>query len=124
MKVVILAAAQGGLLDTDTPRPLLQLGGRAIIDYVLEWAGALAAPEDIIIVVGQRRQDVMEHLGSTYRYVVQQEQLGTGHALQQAGALLADYDGELLVLYGDTPLFRLSSLRGHWSICIGNAMLA
>jgi len=112
MKVVILAAAQGGLLDTDTPRPLLQLGGRAIIDYVLEWAGALAAPEDIIIVVGQRRQDVMEHLGSTYRYVVQQEQLGTGHALQQAGALLADYDGELLVLYGDTPLFRLSSLRG------------
>lgn len=112
MKVVILAAAQGSLLDTETPRPLLQLGGRAIIDYVMEWARAFAAPEEIIVVVGQRREDVMAHLGANYRYVVQQQQLGTGHALRQAAGLLADYDGELLVLYGDTPLFRLSSLRG------------
>jgi len=112
MKVVILAAAQGGLPDSETPRPLLMLGGRAIIDYVVEWATALAAPEDVIVVVGQRRADVIAHLGPQYHYVLQEQQLGTGHALLQVGPLLEHYDGELLVLYGDTPLFRLSSLRG------------
>jgi phosphomannomutase/GTP:adenosylcobinamide-phosphate guanylyltransferase len=112
LQVVILAAAQGALLDAATPRPLLQLGGRAIIDYVVEWARALTAPEYITVVVGQRRDDVIAHLGPDLRYVVQEEQLGTGHALQQAWPLLSEYEGDLLVLYGDTPLFRLSSLRG------------
>ncbi|MEN6478433.1 MAG: NTP transferase domain-containing protein [Anaerolineales bacterium] len=112
LKVVILAAAQGNLLDTDTPRPLLQLGGRAIIDYVVDWARAFAAPADILVVVGQRRDDVIAHLGPEYPYVAQEQQLGTGHALLQTRPLLAGYDGDLLVLYGDTPLFRLSSLRG------------
>ena len=112
LQVVILAAAQGALLDAATPRPLLKLGGRAIIDYVLEWARALTAPDCITVVVGQRREDVIAHLGPDLRYVVQEGQLGTGHALQQAWPLLSGYEGDLLVLYGDTPLFRLSSLRG------------
>ncbi|MBC8446401.1 MAG: glucosamine-1-phosphate N-acetyltransferase, partial [Chloroflexi bacterium] len=55
---------------------------------------------------------VQEHLGPAYHYVVQEEQLGTGHAVLQAQPHLQDYDGDLLILYGDTPLFRAASIRG------------
>jgi phosphomannomutase len=63
-------------------------------------------------VVGYRRGQVQAHLGSDYDYVVQEEQLGTAHAVLQAKPLLGDFGGDLLILYGDTPLFRAASIRG------------
>jgi len=112
LKVVILAAAQGECSCIEYPRALQRLGDRAIIDHVLELAHHFASPEDIYIIVGYRHQAIEEYLGPDYTYVLQQEPLGTGHAVLQMQPLLQDYDGELLILYGDTPLFRLSSLRG------------
>jgi alpha-D-glucose phosphate-specific phosphoglucomutase len=52
------------------------------------------------------------HLGNRYTYICQEEQLGTGHAVLQLKPLLADFHGDLFIIYGDTPLFRLDSIRG------------
>jgi len=112
LKVLVLAAAQAPRCGVEYPRALQMLGGRAIIDYVMDLAGCFAAPEDIHVIVGYRHRAVEEHLGPRYRYVLQEDVLGTGHAVLMARPLLAEYDGDLLILYGDTPLFRLSSLRG------------
>ncbi len=112
LKVVILAAAQGSYLSADSPRALQPLGNRVIIDYVLEMAQRFAAPSDIYIIVGYQREAIERHLGAAYHYVIQDEALGTGHAVLQMQPYLQGYDDDLLVLYGDTPLFRLSSLRG------------
>ncbi|MCD6518473.1 MAG: NTP transferase domain-containing protein [Anaerolineae bacterium] len=119
IKVVVLAAGQGAQSPFGQPRALQKLGDRAIIDYVLEWARHFARPEDTYIVVDPSHEALKEHLGDApYHLVLQEEALGTGHAVQQVQPLLADYSGDLFILYGDTPLFRLSSLRGmllrHW----------
>jgi len=112
LKVVILAAAQGERPGVEYPRVLQRLGDKPIINHVVDLAQQVAAPEDIHIIVGYRAKAVREHLGPTYHYVLQEQALGTGHAVAQVAPLLQDYDGHLLILYGDTPLFRLSSLRG------------
>ncbi|MFH1085894.1 MAG: NTP transferase domain-containing protein [Chloroflexota bacterium] len=112
LKAIVLAAAQGPHAGVVYPRALQKLGDRAIIDHVLDLARHLAPPEETFVIVGYQRHAIKAHLGPRYRYVVQEEALGTGHAVRQVRPLLADFDGDPLILYGDTPLFRLSSLRG------------
>ena len=88
------------------------LGDRSILQCVVQNALDLVPPGDIYIVVGYRQQDVRAHLGPAYQYVSQDQPLGTGHAVLQLAPLLHDFDGDLLILYGDTPLFRSASIRG------------
>ena len=111
-KVLVLAAAQGPRAGVAYPRALQKLGNKAIIDYVLDWARHLAAPEDICVVVGYQHQEIERHIGPGYCFVQQTEPLGTGHAVLQAYEALKEHSGDVVVLYGDTPLFRLTSLRG------------
>ena len=94
------------------PRFLQKLGDLTIIEHVLSLARALVPPEDVHIIVGYQRESVEQFLGSEYNYVLQPEPLGTGHAVLQMQPVLAGYKGQLLILDGDTPLFRLASLRG------------
>jgi phosphomannomutase/dTDP-glucose pyrophosphorylase len=111
MKAIILAAgsphtgAQAGWL-------LQPLGDRVILDYVLELATTVVAPSEVLIVVEQQASPVAAHLGPTWRYVEQGELCGTGHAVLQTEDALQEYDGPILILYGDTVLLRRSSLRG------------
>ena len=63
------------------------------------------APADTYVVVGYRGEAIRAHLGPGYSYVVQEEPRGTGDAVRQLQPLLQDFDGDLLILYGDTPLF-------------------
>jgi len=112
VKVIILAAAQGARPGVAYPRALQKLGDKAIIDYVIDLALHFAAPPDITIIVGYQREAVEQYLGDAYNYVFQEEALGTGHAVLQALPQLHDFQGDLMILYGDTPLFRISSLRG------------
>lgn len=112
LRVLILAAAQGADPGVAYPRALQRLGDRAILDYVLEWAGHFAPPEETVIVVGHQPEAIAAHVGPRYPLAVQADALGTGHAVLQAAPALEGFEGDLLILYGDTPLFRLSSLRG------------
>ena len=112
LKAVILAAGKEAMTADAKPIVLQPLGDRKIIDYLVENALQLVSPDDLYIVVGYRREEVQVHLGPDYHYVVQEEQLGTGHAVLQLHPLLKDFQGDLLILYGDTPLFRPASIRG------------
>lgn len=112
LKVVVLAAG-AKVIGVQAESMVLQpLGDRRILDYVLRNARQLVPAEDIYVVVGYHREEVQAHLGSDYQYVVQTEPLGTGHAVLQTYPYLQDFTGDLLILYGDTPLFRQASVRG------------
>jgi len=112
LKVVILAAGKESSMPND-PLVLLQdLGGRKVIDYVVQNASQILSPNDIYIVVGHGQEEMRTHLGSSYQYISQDKQWGTGHAVLQLRPRLENFHGDLLILYGDTPLFRFDSIRG------------
>ena len=112
LKAVILAAGKDTIASDGGPIVLQTLGDRKIIDYVVQNALQLVSCDDLTVVVGYREEEVQAHLGTDYHYVVQHEQLGTGHAVLQLRPLLTGFQGDLLILYGDTPLFRPASIRG------------
>jgi phosphomannomutase/UTP-glucose-1-phosphate uridylyltransferase len=111
LKAVILA---GGKNPATAAQPILlqPLGDQKVIDYMVKNALQVVTPKDLYIVVGYQQNEVRAHLGENYNYVTQEEQLGTGHAVLQLQPLLKDFAGDLLILYGDTPLFRPASIRG------------
>jgi phosphomannomutase/CTP:molybdopterin cytidylyltransferase MocA len=111
LKAVILAggkeAAEGA-----APMVLQKLGERTILDYVLANARQVVSADNLYVVVGDWQDPVRAQLGDECHYVVQPQPLGTGHAVLQLFPALNDYKGNLLILYGDTPLFRPASIRG------------
>lgn len=108
MKAIVLAAGKGKRLLSEQfnmPKVLRQACGKPLIEHVLNNIRFIPR-EDTCIVVGYKKEMVIEAVGSEYRYVVQEEQLGTGHAVMMAEECLKEYDGDVLVLYGDMPLLR------------------
>ena len=114
MKAIVLAARPGESTGSEDPffRILQPLGEKKVIDYIMDGVNRLLPREEIYVVVGYQQEKVIEHLGSGYNYVLQEELLGTGHAVLQVAASLQGYEGDLLILYGDTPLFRPASILG------------
>src|SRR5262249_52828495 len=86
------------------------IAGRPMLGFPLAVAEALGAAP-IVVVVGRDAEQVEAAFAGRAAFALQHEQRGTGHALLQAEAALGDFAGDLLVLYGDTPLLRASSLR-------------
>jgi len=109
-KAIILAAGS----DESGSRPplLARLGDQTILDHVIGNVLQIVAPEDIYVVIGPSQAAIQRHLGDRFTYLVQEEPSGTGHAVLQVRQQLADFDGDLLIMYGDTPLFRSASIRG------------
>lgn len=113
LKAVILAAGQETVTEDEVPILLQPLGDLCVIDYVVQNALQVVAPEDLTIIVPSRDSQVERHLSRPdLNFIVQEEQLGTGHAVLQLKPRLSGYEGDLLILYGDTPLFRPTSIRG------------
>jgi bifunctional UDP-N-acetylglucosamine pyrophosphorylase/glucosamine-1-phosphate N-acetyltransferase len=107
---VILAAGKGKRMKSDLPKPLHPLLGKPLISYVLEEAAGLVSNPPVIII-GHGGEQIQEFLGDSCRYAVQEELLGTGHALQQAEDMLKSKSDLVLVLYGDMPLVRTATLQ-------------
>src|SRR5512144_198973 len=105
LRAVILAAGNQAITADGQPLVLQALGDRSVLDCVVQNALQVVPPEDIYIVVGHHRGQIQTRLGSRYHYVVQEEPRGTGDAVLQVSATLGEFRGNLLVLYGDTPLF-------------------
>lgn len=105
-KAVVLAAGKGTRLQSESftmPKVMRMANGRPLIHYVVDGLSFLKQ-EDVIIVVGYKKEKVTESFQGGYHFVVQQEQLGTAHAVEQAIPLLKDFDGPVLVCFGDMPL--------------------
>jgi len=112
LKAVILAAGKEAITPDGQPLVLKTLGERSILQCVVQNALQVVQPEDIYVVVGYHQDEVRAQLGPRFKYVEQKDALGTGHAVLQVTKMLAGYPGNLLILYGDTPLFRPDSIRG------------
>lgn len=108
LRAVILAAGEGKRMCSSVPKVLHPLCGRPMLNYILDSAAAVA--DDPIIVIGHGASLVRESIGPQWSYAVQEEQLGTGHALMQALPQLPE-EGRLLVLCGDTPLLEKRHLE-------------
>jgi bifunctional UDP-N-acetylglucosamine pyrophosphorylase/glucosamine-1-phosphate N-acetyltransferase len=107
--VVILAAGQGTRMRSSLPKVLHKLAGRPLLQHVISTAGALE-PEQIVVVYGHGGEQVPAAFSADgLTWVEQAEQLGTGHAVEQALPALKDAD-RVLVLYGDVPLTEVSTL--------------
>src|SRR5512139_843532 len=107
MKVttVLLAAGQGTRMKSDLPKVLHPLCGKPMVRHVLD-ALKLAATEKPVVVVGHGADRVMDYLGNTVDCVLQEPQLGTGHAVMQAEELLKGRTDYVIVTYADMPLLR------------------
>jgi phosphomannomutase/choline kinase len=112
LKAVILAAGSRSITPDGNSVLLQRLGNAAIIDYVMDNVRQIVPPEDTYVAVGYRSEDIRAHLGPGNHYVIQENPRGTGDAVLRLQPLLKDYDGDLLILYGDTPLFTAGSIRG------------
>lgn len=110
LSIVILAAGEGKRMRSDRPKVLHTVGGRPLVEHVVDTARSLA-PAQIVIVVGHGGDRVREALAdqADLSFVTQGERLGTGHALAQARKMLAP-GNDVLVLYGDVPLIREQTL--------------
>jgi len=110
-EVVVLAAGLGKRMQSDLPKVLNTLHGKPLVQHVLDAIAASGVCESPVVVVGQKKKLVMEALGSGYRYAVQDEQLGTGHAVLSAASLLEGAAAQVMVLYGDMPYITPDSIR-------------
>ena len=108
--VVILAAGKGTRMVSALPKPLHPLMGKPLINYVVDAATPLIEKPPVI-VIGHGGEITKDTLGDNLRYAVQDELLGTGHAVQQAESLLGGQSDLILVLYGDMPLVRTHTLE-------------
>ena len=110
LSVVILAAGQGKRMHSDLPKVLQPLGGSTLLEHVVQSAVDLGADKIHVIYGhgGKRVPAALKHL--PVNWILQAEQLGTGHAVRQASPQVPD-GHTLLVLYGDVPLVRVATLR-------------
>jgi bifunctional UDP-N-acetylglucosamine pyrophosphorylase/glucosamine-1-phosphate N-acetyltransferase len=109
LAVVILAAGQGTRMKSRLAKVLHPIAGRPMLGYPLAAAEALS-PERIVVVVGRDAEAVREAFADRAVFALQADQRGTGHAVLEAQSALDAFEGDLLVLYGDTPLLRPETL--------------
>ncbi len=112
---VVMAAGKGKrMLNPEIPKVMHEVNGKPMVDHVVDLALAIGS-SPVIVVVGFKRELVMKHLsgsyGSSVKFAIQAEQLGTGHAVMQTEDMLKDFNGDVLVLSGDVPLLTAKTMR-------------
>lgn len=114
---IILAAGQGTRMKSGLPKVLHKVGGRAMVDWSIELAQK-AGCEKIVVVISKTSNVLREHIIARLgegAIAVQDPPLGTGHAVQAAEPAMKGFEGDLVVLYGDTPLIPESAIQALFS---------
>ena len=110
LAVIVLAAGKGTRMKSDLHKVLHPIAGRPMIEHLLASVADLE-PERQVVVAGHGREQLEAQLGGRATIALQEPQLGTGHAVQQAESALAGFAGDVLVLYGDVPFVSAASMR-------------
>jgi len=111
--LIVLAAGQGTRMNSELPKVLHKLAGAPLLAHAMR-AGFSLAPERCVVVTGHGAESVAaaaRHEDPDAQVVVQEERLGTAHAVAQAAAALDGFAGDAVVLYGDTPFIRQETLE-------------
>ncbi len=109
-KFVILAAGKGKRMNSDVPKALTPVAGKPILQYLYESVVASGVDGDPIVVIGPERRRLCEAFNGRCQYVVQEQQLGTGHAVMMTKEAVGEADA-IVVLYGDHPFITSSSIQ-------------
>lgn len=107
---VILAAGKGTRMKSKLPKVLHKVGGKPMLQHVLDAADAAGAARKVVIV-GHEAELVEAMVGEQAQMALQAEQLGTGHAVMQTEAVLKDFCGTVMIICGDTPLLEAAELK-------------
>lgn len=111
MKAIVLAAGRGTRLKSQTPKVLHRVFDKPVLAWVLDSLAEVEL-EEIIVVCGYKSEMVKSFLHAyPVTTVIQEEQLGTGHALMTCSKTLGDYDGTILIINGDSPLINSETLN-------------
>ena len=108
---IILAAGQGKRMKSKLYKVLHPVCGKPMVGHVLDTVGQAGVTRNIV-VVGHGAEAVKSYLGSAADYVLQEQQLGTGHAVKMAKDMLGKEEGTTIVICGDTPLVTKETLEG------------
>lgn len=108
--VVILAAGDGTRMRSATPKVLHQLAGRPMLSRIIDVAQHVSTSPICVVVAPHTHATIQSMCGTQHVYVAQHERRGTGHALLQALPALSATDGDVVVLFGDTPLIQASTI--------------
>lgn len=107
---IVLAAGKGTRMKSEKSKLVHKIYGKELVKRVVEVAEK-SGVEDIITVVGYKKEQVQMVLGDTVKYAYQEEMLGTGHAVMQAEEYLKDKNGKVVVLNGDVPILRPETIK-------------
>jgi len=110
LAVVILAAGKGTRMKSDLHKVLHPLAGRPMLHHLFDSLEPLV-PSKTVVVVGAGKEQVEESVGDIADIVVQEPQLGTGHAVQVSDQVLEGFQGDVLILYGDVPMLTTETLK-------------
>jgi len=108
LAVIILAAGMGTRMKSALPKVMHPIAGRPMVQHLLDTVAGLE-PDRMVVVVGPEMEQITRAVAPVPT-VIQTERLGTGHAVAQARQAIGDFDGDVLVLYGDTPLITRATI--------------
>ena len=109
--IIILAAGKGTRMNSNIPKVLHKINKKSMLNIVIETSKKLN-PEKIIVVVGYKKELIINTVNdSSITFVNQNKQLGTGHAIKQCLDEIKNFNGDILILSGDVPLIKYSTLN-------------
>ena len=113
IRAIVPAAGKGSRLQQvsgDLPKAMIPVEGRPLLEYVFDNLSFMDE-KNIYVVVGFGKEKVIEHFAGRCHFVEQKQQLGTGHAVMECAPAFADFDGSVLITFGDMPLFRREEME-------------
>lgn len=110
-RAIILAAGKGTRMKSETPKVLHKVCGKPMLGHVVDNLRA-SDVDDVYAVLGHKADMVQQYFGDSFKTVIQEEQLGTGHAVMQFESQLEGVEGQTVVICGDTPLISDVTIRG------------
>ncbi len=114
VKSIILAAGKGTRMKSDTPKVLHQIFNKTLLGYVIDAVNNTKLADENYVIVGHQAEKVEEYVNEHYdnaKTVLQSPQLGTGHAVSMVCPYLEEFEGEVIILCGDTPLITSDTLK-------------
>ena len=114
IKSIILAAGKGTRMKSDMPKVLHTIFDKTLVGYVIDAVNNTGLADENFVIVGHQAERVEEYINENYdnaKCVLQSPQLGTGHAVSMALPYLKDFDGEVIILCGDTPLITSETIK-------------
>lgn len=114
LKSIILAAGKGTRMKSETPKVLHEIFNKALLGYVIEAVNNTKLADENFIIVGHQAEKVTDYVNKNFenaKTILQSPQLGTGHAVSMALPYLDKFDGEVIILCGDTPLVNFETIK-------------